>query len=419
MFVLRLLYISLLILSFKESLLFSSNGGSQTASTGTTIQDPSVASSQGGQPPPPPEDYQSIIEHLGDNGWLRPDDSLATQKRLEQVKEIQTSSSKTPYVPMPSLYDPWLEQMTSYPSWVEVLNSYPPWNHTEFTFGYPSWKILATDINGLALALADGDQQIGNEDAFKKYVDLMNKEVVHPEATLQAKGDPMVKKAQGTSSPSSITDLTSNINPLLITYILLQQGVNVWETKAPVSKLKGMCYILAAKAHITIAKADSLGYDQKVLDGVRAPAKSALDSAKQADGTSDPKALTDLYNTIAISQSLVVRGIGSASYDPKKAKPPVNKSIQTLIMDVDQKISYIIAEVTQTLTNPSSTPGQLPSLKDAVRKIQLAQQGIADQNSAAAAQAQAPKPPAQLPKKKPKTTADDDSSDDESDDEEE
>lgn len=437
MFVLRLLYIFLFISFVVEKSVSSAdidgdNGdvdGDNVDAEGSESADADPKKSPeplSGKKRKKPDTYQSLIENLGNNGWLKQDDSLETRRRLEQVKETQTSSSKTPYVPMPSLYDKWVEKMTSYPKWIEVLTNYPQWNHTKFTQGYPGWKLSTTDPTGIALALAEGKTRIANPDSFDEYVATLDKRVVHPEAALQSKDEPLIKKRKKgdkSAAASSIRDLSNDANPLMIAYILLQKGVDVWETKATISKLKGMCYILAAKAHIAIAKADSLGYDQKITESVKDSTKAALEAAKQADGTTDPKALSDLYQTIVSSQARVIKTIGSASYNPKTAKHSVNRNVSLLIMDVDQKISSIVAKITQTLADSSSAT-QLSSLKDAVRKIQLTQQGIEAQNQADATKKpedeKTAKKTAKKPlKKKPKLSkADDEEDDDSSDDDE-
>jgi hypothetical protein len=293
---------------------------------------------------------------------------------------------------MQSLYPAWKEAVDKYPPWVEaLLSSYPPWTPTAYATGYKTWNMGTNDPQGLALALAESHYNIGNIDSFNSYIKSLETSGLIPGTKFVKKGDSLENAAplDTASGTDGIVNLSPDTNPLIASYLLLQNGVNFWESPDPMGKLRGMCYIMAAKAQISIAKAQVLGYPADLITNAKVPAAQAFSKAKDAGTAADAKTLSSIYEIIVSATMDTVKSIGLVSPNQNKTAPVVkDPRISTLITDADAKISYVIGIISQGMTSGSQSQ-QIGSLRTVVQQIQTAQLAISAQNT--------PKPPPVIP----------------------
>ena len=300
------------------------------------------------------KNYQQIMENPS-NPWLDEDVSLDAKARIERMR---ASSPVNPAdIKMKSLYPAWKEAIDKYPPWIEAFSYYPPWTPTAYSVGYKSWNMATNDTQGLALALAESKYNIGNIDSFNQYIKSLETSGLLP-------GTQFIKKEDrtGEAGLNSISDQTieqydaakeeNNRNPVVRGYMLLQNGVNFWESLTdPLGKIKGMCCIMSSKAQIILAKAEAIGYSPDSISSAAGYATQAFNNAKEAVNMNDPKRLAALYELIVGASMEAIKIIGLASYNPSKRKSPVDSRMSALIIDADAKISYFIDVISQSSQN--------------------------------------------------------------------
>ncbi len=296
--------------------------------------------------------YQQLME-TPSNPWLDEEVSLDAKSRIDRMRASAPISPAD--IKMKSLYPAWREAIDKYPAWVEAMASYPTWTPTAYSIGYKSWNMGTNDTKGLALALAESKYNIGNIDSFNQYISSLETSGLLPGAKFIKKEDrsadisPLNTVSGKTIEQYDAAKAEHESNPVVRAYTLLQNGVNFWEASDdPLGKLKGMCCIMAAKAQVSIAKADSMGYNMNLIASAINYATQAFNNAKEASNADDPRRLGALYEMIVGASMETVKIIGLTRYTPGRKNMPMDSRMAALIIDADAKISYFIDVISQS-----------------------------------------------------------------------